>query len=93
MPGLNWKVIDVSLLFLGQLAYRLCLALPALLHTHFLTMFPTLTPLNCLCLLPKTHATVLQVCFHSNNFSDACESLNKRLTNSAVYLDTWRSYI
>lgn len=46
MPGLNWKVIDVSLLFLGQLAYRLCLALPALLHPHFLTMFPTLTPLN-----------------------------------------------
>lgn len=34
MPGLNWKVIDVSLLFLGQLAYRLCLTLPSLLHTH-----------------------------------------------------------
>lgn len=46
--GLNWKVIDVSLCsWVNWLTD--CLALPALPHTHFLTVFPTLTPLKWLC--------------------------------------------
>lgn len=54
-----------------------CLTPPSLLHS-FLPCFQ-LHSVELIVLDTKTHATVLQVCFHSNNLSDPCESLSKGL--------------
>lgn len=89
MPGLSWRVkMYVCCSWVNRRTD--CLTLPSSSTHTFSPCFQPLNSVELIVLNAQTHATVLQVCFHSNNFSDACEALNKGLQR-ALCVDTWRS--
>lgn len=88
LPGLNWKIIDLSLLFLGQLAYRLPHPPPSTVSYRV----SNFTLLSWLCLIPKTHATVLQVCLHSIT-SDPCDHLTEAYKECCLSGDLQMIYL